>query len=166
MGIAIRQYVADLPYYMTLSADTVGRRSHLWSMFLQPDVVCNLVSPWLGGILHAIRPLIESRDVITLAKAFALCRPRVAPWWLGSLLLGNPVILEQMVFWLETTEGWRGRGLAAISWPDITGAAWTGASNSFWELKDAEPCTLYPNQADLVQRADVPPLPPESPVAT
>ena len=149
----IRQYLDDLPYYMTLSADYFGEGSMLWSIFWQPDIPCNLVSPWLGGILDVLRPLIRASDVMTLAKVFLLRRPRVALWWYGVFLLGSLDILEEMVLWLETTEGRYGRGLAARYWPDITGAAWTGASNSFWEMERSS--DSYPRVRDLVPRAEV-----------
>lgn len=77
-AVRIRQYVADLPYYMTLSADDPGLHPATWSVFWQPDIPCNLVSPWLGGILDVLRPLIDTGDITTLVKTLALRRPRVA----------------------------------------------------------------------------------------
>lgn len=148
----IRQYAADLGYYMTLSGDAYCMHSVVWSMFWQPDIQCNLVSPWLGGILEALRPLIDAGDVITLGKTFTLRRPRVALWWLGLFFLGSPNLLEEIVRWLETTEGRYGYGLAAWSWPDITLSAWTGSPNSFW---DEDVTNSYPNLEDLVPRVDV-----------
>lgn len=151
---SIRQYVEDLPYYMTLSAETYGLQSTLWSMFWQPDIPCNLVSPWLAGVLYVLRPLIDARDAATVSKTFALRRPRVALWWTGLLLLGSPDIWQQMALWLETTEGRYGRGLAALSYPDITVSAWTGSSNSFWELEHGVVAPAYLD-SDLVPRIDV-----------
>ena len=149
----IRQYVADLKYYMTLSADDHGSHSMLWSMFWQPTIPCNLVGPWLGGTLDALRPLIADRNVSALTNAFALRRPRVAMWWLGVLLLGSPTVWDEMVIWLETAEGrFGGRGLAAISWPDIVFSAWTGSPNSFF---DEDMTASYPNETDLVPRVDM-----------
>ncbi|KAB5572223.1 hypothetical protein GE09DRAFT_1170471 [Coniochaeta sp. 2T2.1] len=152
---SIRQYVEDLPYYMTLSAETYGLQSTLWSMFWQPDIPCNLVSPWLAGVLCVLRPLIDARDATTVSKTFALRRPRVALWWTGLLLLGSPDIWQQMTLWLETTEGRHGRGLAALSYPDITVAAWTGSPNSFWELEGGVVTASYLQSADRIPRIDV-----------
>ncbi|KAK3373434.1 hypothetical protein B0T24DRAFT_260700 [Lasiosphaeria ovina] len=96
--VRIHQYVAGLRYYKQLiSANSLGLQSVVWSMFWQPDIQCNLVSPWLGGILDVLRPLIDARDIAALVKTFAMRRPRVALWWLGMLLLGSPNILEEMV---------------------------------------------------------------------
>lgn len=152
---SIRQYVEDLPYYMTLSAETCGLPSTLWSMFWQPDVPCNLVSPWLAGVLCVLRPLIDARDATTVSNTFALRRPRVALWWTGLLLLGSPDIWQQMTLWLETTDGRYGRGLAALSYPDITMSSWTGSPNSFWELEDGVVAASYLDPADRVPRIDV-----------
>jgi hypothetical protein len=152
---SIRQYVEDLPYYMTLSAETCGLQSTLWSMFWQPDIPCNLVSPWLAGALCVLRPLIDARDVTSVSKTFALRRPRVALWWTGLLLLGSPEIWQEMTLWLETTEGRYGRGLAALSYPDITVSAWTGSPNSFWELEHGVVAASYLDSVDLVPRIDV-----------
>jgi hypothetical protein len=41
----IQQYTADLRYYMTLSMDALSLDSTLWSIFWQPDIQTNLVSP-------------------------------------------------------------------------------------------------------------------------
>ncbi|KAB5558081.1 hypothetical protein GE09DRAFT_1173147 [Coniochaeta sp. 2T2.1] len=152
---SIRQYVEDLPYYMTLSADTSGLQSSLWSMFWQPEIQCNVVSPWLAGTSSVLRPHIEARDATMVSKIFALRRPRVALWWTGLLLLGNDDIWQQMTLWLETTEGRYGRGLAAFSRPDIIASAWTGSPNSFWELEDGLVTTSYLDPADRVPRLDV-----------
>lgn len=59
-----------------------------------------------------------------------------------------------MALWLETTEGRYGRGLAAISYPDLATSAWTGSPNSFWETEQGTG-DLYPDAADMVLRADV-----------
>ncbi|KAK3312495.1 hypothetical protein B0H66DRAFT_570749 [Apodospora peruviana] len=149
----IHQYVADLNYYMTLSADTYGSHSTLWSMFWQPDIPCNLVGPWLGGTHDALKLLIADRNVSALTNVFALRRPRVAMWWLGVLLLGSPAVWDDMVIWLETAEGrFGGRGLGAISCPDITFSAWIGSSNTFL---DQEVTDTYQCETDLVPRADI-----------
>ena len=99
-----------------------------------------------------MRPLIDVRDLVGLMNTFALRRPRVALRWLGIFLLGSPDVLEEMVLWLETTEGRYGRGLSALSWPDITSSAWTASPNSFW---DEDTMGSYPNPTDLVPRVDV-----------
>lgn len=52
----IRQYTADLRYYMTLCMNTKCLGSALWSIFWQPDIETNLVSPWLSSISHVLNP--------------------------------------------------------------------------------------------------------------
>lgn len=76
----IRQYTADLRYYMTLSMDTRAIGSTLWSIFWQPDIEANLVSPWVSSILRVLRPVLEARQLIQLSNVFAFRRPRVASW--------------------------------------------------------------------------------------
>ncbi|KAK0734485.1 hypothetical protein B0T26DRAFT_670776 [Lasiosphaeria miniovina] len=43
----IRQYTADLRYYMTLSMNTKCLGSALWSIFWQPDIETNLIARYL-----------------------------------------------------------------------------------------------------------------------
>lgn len=147
-----RQYLTDLRYYMTLSLDVKGLNAILWSMFWQPDIQCNLVSPWLSGTLDVLRPVIEAGETMTLAKPFAARRPRLALWWLGIIMLGHSQILEDLVLWLETTDGRSRYSLAAVRGPDITVAAWTGSPQSFWDEGIAGP---YLDPTDFVPRADV-----------
>lgn len=69
----------------------------------------------------------------TLVNTFTVRRPRIALWWLGVLLLGSPAVLDEIILWLQTTEGQRGLGLSASSWPNTTVSIWTGSPNSFWD---------------------------------
>ena len=142
-----RQY-GDLPYYMTLSLDPPSVGSMLWSIFWQPEVQCNLVSPWLSSILHVIRPIMESKDLLRLGKVFACRRPRVALLWLGIFFLGDPVILDQVQRYLEFHEErpWHG----SLSAPDLVVSAWTGSPQSFWDEKEQTP-----PDSDFVTRADI-----------
>ena len=85
-----------------------------------------------------------------MAKVFALRRPRVALWWLGIFLLGDPIILDRIVRYLETLEEqW---GFGTMSRPDVAVAAWTGVPQSF--LDEGMPRT-YEKLTDRVPRADV-----------
>ncbi|KAL2176555.1 uncharacterized protein P884DRAFT_260573 [Thermothelomyces heterothallicus CBS 202.75] len=146
----VRQYVADLRYYMTLSMHPSSIGSIIWSIFWQPDVEANLVSPWLASISTVINPILESRNLYLLAKVFALRRPRVAPWWLGIFLLGDFVILDRISRYLKTLEERWGFGSMAL--PDITVAAWTGSPQSFL---DSEPAPAGQGPKGQVSRADV-----------
>lgn len=146
----IRQYVADLRYYMTLSMHPGSVGSIIWSIFWQPDVECNTVSPWLSFILSVLRPIIDNGNLDVLLKTFALRRPRVALWWVGIFLLGSPAIPSFIVRYLEMLEEcW---GYASIASPDTTVSVWTGSPESFL---DAEPLRTYVGLKCLVTRADL-----------
>ncbi|KAH6988778.1 hypothetical protein BKA56DRAFT_574578 [Ilyonectria sp. MPI-CAGE-AT-0026] len=146
----IRQYVADLRYYMTLSMHPMSVGSIIWSVFWQPAVQCNVVSPWLSSILSVVRPIIDAGNLDMLAKTFAFRRPRVALWWQGIFLLGNPAIPGFIVRYLETLEERWGYGSMAP--PDTTVSAWTGSPQSFL---DEESSSIYSDLKDLVPRADL-----------
>ncbi|KAI1822713.1 hypothetical protein F4861DRAFT_378629 [Xylaria intraflava] len=145
----IEQYYSDIPYYMTLSMDPLAVGSMVWSIFWQPGIKCNLVSPWLGSILSAIQPLIASRDLGGLAKVFMLRRPRVSLMWLGIFLLGDPAILDHIERYLGQLEERRFCG--SLARPDSTVASWTGSRQSFW---DEEESRMAENWSE-VSRADV-----------
>jgi hypothetical protein len=146
----IRQYVSDIRYYMTLSMNAKCIGSTLWSIFWQPDIEANLVSPWLASISHVLKPVLESRDLDQLAKVFLCRRPRVALWWLGLFLLGDLTVLDWVACYLETLEP-RGE----VSWvtlPDSIVAAWTGSPQSFLDDVSPSPYT-HPNEP--FSRSDV-----------
>ena len=146
----IRQYAADLRYYMTLSMNTKCLGSALWSMFWQPDIETNLVSPWLSSISRVLKPVLESRNLGQLAKVFACRRPRIASWWLGIFLLGDFTILDRIACYLETLEErW---DFGSMSLPDSTVAAWTGSPQSFLDDESSSPYT-HPNEP--ISRSDV-----------
>ncbi|KAH9904341.1 hypothetical protein F4778DRAFT_59622 [Xylariomycetidae sp. FL2044] len=146
---SIMQYYYDLRYYMTLSLDPVSVGSMIWSIFWDPQVTCNLVSPWLGAIHSVIQPIIQSRNLWLLAKVFACRRPRVSLMWLGLLLLGDPVLLDRVERYLKLLEERPFHG--SLASPDITVAAWTGSPQSFWDESETHAFA----DADLISRADV-----------
>lgn len=126
----------DLRYFMTISMHPQSVGSIVYSMFWQPEIPCNLVSPWLGSILHVLGPYLNKIDLDTLAKVFAIRRPRAAPWWLGILLLGDSGVVRKIRRYLGTTREW------PPSPPDTTVAAWTGVNQSFL---DEKPSRAYPS---------------------
>ncbi|KAH9909258.1 hypothetical protein F4778DRAFT_716006 [Xylariomycetidae sp. FL2044] len=146
----IRQLISDLPYYMTLSMDRISVGSIIWSIFWEPEVQCNLVSPWLGSILSVLQPIIRAGRLDIVVKAFSFRRPRVALWWLGVFLLGNPAISDFIVRYLETTEERYGYG--SMARPDPTVSAWTGSPQSFL---DQGMSRVYSDPKDLVPRAEL-----------
>jgi hypothetical protein len=147
---SVKQYAADLRYYMTLSISPRSVGSIIWSIFWHPSVKCNVVSHWLGSILHVLRPLIDRGSFDTIAKAFALYRPRVGLWWLGIFLLGSPRISDFIVRYLEKLEERYGYGTMAL--PDTTVSSWTGSPQSFLDERTSH---AYTGLEDLVSNTDL-----------
>ncbi|RDA92308.1 hypothetical protein CP533_3249 [Ophiocordyceps camponoti-saundersi (nom. inval.)] len=127
----IRSYDKDLRYFMTISISPSTVNAILWSIFWQPDVDCNLASPWLSATLDILEPVIEARNLEILVKMFILRRPRVAPWWLAVFLLGDESIFERIKEYLEPGDpdvyDW------TIHRPDPVISAWTGSAQTFIE---------------------------------
>lgn len=140
-----QHYFKDLTYYMTLSADPRGVGSVIWSIFWQPDIECNLVSPWLSSTLGILKPIIDAGDLDLLVRAFAIRRPRVALWWLGIFLLGSPSISAFVLRYLDLLEEQWGFGSMAL--PDTTSSVWTGSAQTFL---DEETTDVYRNLKDAV----------------
>ncbi|KAI1420500.1 hypothetical protein F5Y12DRAFT_719455 [Xylaria sp. FL1777] len=142
---SIRQYFADLRYYMTLSlSNFLG--SAIWSIFWQSDVSCNLVSPWYASILHVLGPLLKRRNAEIIAKVFLLRRPHIGLWWLGIFLLGDLTILDWTERFLETLEERYGYG--STSRPDLVMAAWSGTPQSFLDRAEVR---AYSETEDIPQ---------------
>ncbi|KAF5026210.1 hypothetical protein F66182_1707 [Fusarium sp. NRRL 66182] len=125
----IHRYTREAHYFMTLSMHPYALGPVLWSIFWQPDIQCNLVSPWLAAIASVISPAFNHCDFEVLIKIFALRRPRVAMWWHGLFLLGNPKILDFIQSYLNTLD--EGCSYDTLSRPDIVTAAWTGVPQSY-----------------------------------
>jgi hypothetical protein len=145
---SIKSIVSDIRYYMTLSMHPTSVASAIWSIFWEPKIECDVVSPWLGSILTVLSPLLETKNVDILGRAFALHRPRVASWWLGIFLLGNKSILDQITRYLRTLEERYGYGSLAA--PDITTAAWTGSAQSFLDQEE-----VHIPDDDVISRANL-----------
>ncbi|PFH61891.1 hypothetical protein XA68_15907 [Ophiocordyceps unilateralis] len=151
----IRGYGQDMRYFMTISVNPSSVASILWSVFWQPDVNCNLVSPWLASIMDVLSSTLGAQDLETLIKVFILRRPRVAPWWLAVFLLGDLFILDSIEHYLDPRK------------PDVSDltkhdsdpmlSAWTGSKQSFVECPaDADrPGSTLGGNPDLVSRADL-----------
>jgi hypothetical protein len=145
----IRDYVGDLPYFMTLSISPASLGSVIWSIFWEPGLECNLVSAWFGSTLEVIRPLIEAGNLEILSTMFALRRERVGLLWCAIFDLGDPKLLDMIVSYLEShEERWGG------SWagPDIDVAAWTGSAQSFLDEKFSG---TYQGMAAQIPRSDL-----------
>jgi hypothetical protein len=136
----------ELPYYMTLSCSPEAIISSLCGMFWEPDVTCNMVSPWLHPILNEVP---EGKGIVDtpglyheiLAIVCGLRQPRISALWLGAVAGGlTPAILQRVR---------RGRPpLDANAFP------WTGCPQSFMDIPGSGPY-VCDGSDDKVRRADV-----------
>lgn len=148
-GDAIRQHSRDLPYFSTLSLYPRSIGSMLWSILWQPDLDCNLVSPWLASMLDVLDPLIKAKDLDKLLKVFAVRRPRVALWWFAIFLLGDLSVLD----WIRrySTTLYEKYCFGSLSPPDPMVSAWTGTKQSF--LDYSSPPHLP--ESDQISKQDI-----------
>ncbi|KAF5674937.1 hypothetical protein FHETE_2688 [Fusarium heterosporum] len=144
----IHRYTEEARYYMTLSMQPYSLGPVLWSIFWQPEIQCNLVSPWLAAISSVIQPAFNHCDFEMLIKIFLLRRPRVAMWWHGLFLLGNSKMLEFIQNYLTTLD--EKCSYDTFSRPDIVSAAWTGAPQSYQDCTKLAP---YYDLATPIPRA-------------
>ncbi|KAK2811595.1 hypothetical protein FQN50_001937 [Emmonsiellopsis sp. PD_5] len=136
-----------LPYYMTLSCSSDVVISILCGMFWEPDVTCNIVSPWLHPILREIpaSPQIAQTPGLFHELLAIICsfrQPQVFPLWLGAVASGlTSTIIRQVA---------RGRPpLDAHAFP------WTGCPQSFMDIPGSGSYIVCEGSADKVRRADV-----------
>ncbi|OAA46808.1 hypothetical protein NOR_02444 [Metarhizium rileyi] len=143
-------YLRDIRYFMTLSMHPPSLGSVLWSVFWQPDIDCNLVSPWLASFIDVLDQTINSGNLEILLKVLAFRRPRVAVWWLALFLLGDLSVLHWFRRYAETQMEKRASG--SLSSPDPMVSAWSGAKQSFL---DYEKTKQYTGPEDLVSTEDL-----------
>ncbi len=146
----VRDYLNDLPYYMTLSIHPGSVGSVIWSIFWEPGLDCNLVSAWFGAILEVLRPIIETADLDMLAKIFIIRRLRPAFLWLGVLLICDVAMLDMIVSYLESHQ--ERENFGSWSGPDIDVAVWTSSKQSFL---DEDVSNTYKDVATQVARSDL-----------
>ncbi|KAF4634578.1 hypothetical protein G7Y89_g3525 [Cudoniella acicularis] len=130
--------------YMTLSSNPQFLSSALWSTFWEPDVDCNLVSPWCDGIIEILAPLITN-DLELLAHTLALRRPSLAPFWYGALLFGRTKLTERLIPFLKTQQA----PTPARPIPEV--ALWTGFPQSYMDICGSGP---YLREDNTISRAD------------
>ncbi|OAQ63870.1 hypothetical protein VFPFJ_11331 [Purpureocillium lilacinum] len=147
---ATRRLAQGLRYFMTLSLHPPSLGSILWSIFWQPDIECNLVSPWLAAIIDTLDPTIHAKRAEILVKTFASRRPKVAFWWLALCLLGDVSVLDWIRRYAQTQSEQYGYG--SLSPPDPMVSAWVGSKQSFL---DFDKTSCYTGPSDLVTRADL-----------
>ncbi|KAK6823728.1 hypothetical protein RU639_006403 [Aspergillus parasiticus] len=106
-----------LPRYMMLSCDVWGIRSLLHGIFFNSDIECNLVAAWMSAAFAVIDPVIQEGNILKLLKILARRLPKLAPLWLGAMLVDNGKALKSIK-----------AGHVAV---ELHAAAWTGMIDSF-----------------------------------
>ncbi|CAM6004408.1 unnamed protein product [Sphagnum balticum] len=146
----VRDYINDLPYYMTLSIHPGSVGSVIWSIFWEPGLDCNLVSAWFGAIREVLRPIIEAADLEMLVKVFITRRLRPALLWLGVLVMCDVAMLDMLLSYLESHQ--ERENFGSWSGPDVDVAVWTGSKQSFL---DEDISDTYKGIATQVPRSDL-----------
>jgi len=132
-----------LVHYMALSLDPQIYGSCLWSVFWEPDILCNSAGAWLEPIGTTLEPIIHNNNLELLAKV--LSSGEVAPLWLGLTLCGRQAVIRSILPSLTELRDYLHRR------PNIDSAAWTGKPQSFMDIHPVGPYL----RDGLVLRADV-----------
>lgn len=127
-----------LPYYMSLSCNRREIEALLCGSFFDPEVSCNLVSPWLEPIFEVLDPLVARADYETLAIIMGKRQPKLAALWLGAIISGMHMTIFQHVR----------LGLLAI---EPHASAWTATTHTFIGLRPRSPCV---NKSVEISRSD------------
>ncbi|KAE8343977.1 hypothetical protein BDV24DRAFT_172306 [Aspergillus arachidicola] len=106
-----------LPRYMMLKCDVWGIRSLLHGTFFNSDIECNLVAAWMSAEFALIDPVIQEGNIVKLLKILARRLPKLAPLWLGAMLVDNGKALKSIK-----------AGYVAV---ELHAAVWTGMIESF-----------------------------------
>ncbi|KAE8402793.1 hypothetical protein BDV37DRAFT_272647 [Aspergillus pseudonomiae] len=113
----IYEHCDFLPRYMMLSCNTWGIRSLLHATFFNPDIECNLVAAWMSAVFVVIGPATQERNIVKFLKILARRLPKLAPLWLGAMLLDEFKALKPIK-----------AGCVAV---ELHAAAWTDTIDSF-----------------------------------
>ncbi|KAJ5712970.1 uncharacterized protein N7483_010151 [Penicillium malachiteum] len=116
----LKSHSEIIPKYMTLSLNTWGLRSLLYSTFFNPDIECNLVSAWLNPAFAVISSIIQNQG--SIATFMANRHPRLGILWLGAILtdLANSILRDVRA------------GMTAL---DLPASAWAGIAQTFLTSK-------------------------------
>ncbi|KAH7401249.1 hypothetical protein BKA66DRAFT_450058 [Pyrenochaeta sp. MPI-SDFR-AT-0127] len=121
---------------LTLGCNIRGVWSMLLSVFYEPQIDCNVVTPWLQGALAAIETL-TGKDACLIARMCMERTPDVACLWLGVTILG----LQER--YLQDAR----RGQIPF---DLHSAVWSGTMQSFMQQPVSNPLVVH----SRVTRAD------------
>ncbi|KAJ5151682.1 hypothetical protein N7492_009977 [Penicillium capsulatum] len=121
----------QLPCYITLSCSPETMMSALCGSFWEPDVPCNLVSPWLHPVLHEVVGRTSStvgQNQEILALIGAIRRPHLGALWIGAVASGlGPKIIQKVKTGQPPTD--------PLVYP------WTGCPQSFMNTAGPGPYT-------------------------
>ncbi|KAI2011690.1 hypothetical protein LOZ39_001012 [Ophidiomyces ophidiicola] len=119
----LTQIVPELDKLLTLSCNSWGLRSLLSSVFYEPEIPCNAVSPWLQSVFAILDSV---KDDHLLAHILMNRVPRISFLWLGSIIVGfHKNILQDCRFGLIPVE--------------LHAASWCGVTQSFLQAPVSQP---------------------------
>lgn len=119
---------------LTLSCNTRGMIALLSSIYYEPNVTCNAISPWLQGAFAVLDSLGDRR---VLAHILMDRVPHLAFLWLGGMVMGlEKDVLQDGRF-----------GMIPI---DLHSAMWSGTMQSFLQ----EPISEHSTKGSSISRSD------------
>ncbi|MCJ1386666.1 hypothetical protein MMC17_009792 [Xylographa soralifera] len=136
----------ELPYYMALSCNHNVITSSLCGVFWEPDIPCNLVSPWLHPVMKEV-PIREDIMNLTgryheiLAIMCAIRRPKLSALWLGAVISGLATIILSFVK----------SGTPPL---DPNAFAWTSCPQSFMDLAGSGLYSQTDASDEMIRRVD------------
>ncbi|OAX84635.1 hypothetical protein ACJ72_00999 [Emergomyces africanus] len=130
-GFITEQIVSELDKLLTLSCNTRGLHSLLSSVFYEPGLPCNAISPWLQSTFTVLDSV---EDDHLLAHIMMNRVPQVSFLWLGGIIVGtHKNVLQDGRF-----------GLLPI---ELHAASWCGVTQTFLQEPVSQP--LITNEALL-----------------
>lgn len=116
----------ELPFYIALSRNTAVLMSSLCGMFWQPEITCDMVSPWLHPILNEVPFANEFSgtpgfypELLGIMCTFR--QPRISSLWLSAVASGLTSVVIRRIR----------RGRPPL---DPNAFPWTGCPQSFMDV--------------------------------
>lgn len=143
MPLSWKGYMEDIDYYISLSCHVEMMYAALCGSFWEPEVPCNLVSPWLHPVLNEVISSPESMTACEqelLGLISAIRRPSIAALSIGAIITGlGPKILHSV----------------EAGHPDLNQYAypWIGSPVCFMDFTGTGPYTC--ENPEFISRQDV-----------
>ncbi|KAJ5345673.1 hypothetical protein N7452_003677 [Penicillium brevicompactum] len=138
-----QRYMEDIDYYMTLSSNAETMWAALCGCFWEPEVPCNLVSPWLHPVVNEVlssSSMITAGDQEIFALICAIRRPSLSALCIGAIMTGlGSKILQRIE-----------NGNPPV---DDNAFAWTGAPQCYLDLAGVGSYTL--KDSEYILRQDI-----------